>query len=47
MEQLIKSLEEYAEVMKAFNVMVAKMDSTLDTTISSLKLIMEQYDQSK
>jgi hypothetical protein len=45
MEKLIKSLEEYTEVMKAFSVMVEKMDTTLDNTISSLKLIMEQYDK--
>jgi hypothetical protein len=45
MEKLIEALEEYQVVINAFTEMNKKMDKTLDNTISSLKLIMEQYDK--
>ena len=46
MEKLIEALEEYQVVINAFTEMNKKMDKTIDNTISSLKLIMEQYDKS-
>lgn len=46
MEKLIEALEEYNEILKAFDKMLKPMIKTSEKAVESLKLIMEQYDKS-